>query len=102
MEPKLSLDETKAIVETKTAPRVTEASIKDRIERSLYLYDDMLTICVLTMSNGFKVVGTSACASPENYVKEVGDRVAFNDALRQLWAFEGYRLRERLAFGEAY
>ncbi len=58
---------------------------------------DLLTICLLTMSNGFTVIGKSAPASPENFDEEKGRTFAYEDAIRQLWPLEGYALRERLA-----
>ncbi len=96
-EPTLSLDEAKAIVETKTAPRVTEASIKDKIDSADYIMHGQLTICILTMSNGFMVQGVSAPASATNFDVEVGKRYAFDNAFKQLWPLEGYLLREKLS-----
>lgn len=98
-EPMLSVDEAKAVVETKTAPRVTEASIKDKIVSVDYFNPPSnwhMTIAVITMSNGFTVVGVSAPASAANYDAEVGRRYAFENAFRQLWQLEGYLLRDRL------
>lgn len=57
---------------------------------------DTLTLCVIKSVNGFEVVGKSACADPANYDQAIGERVAFDDAKRQLWPLEGYLLRERL------
>lgn len=56
-----------------------------------------LTICVLTLKNGYTLVGKSACASPENYDSEIGARIARDDARKQIWALEGYLLRSKLA-----
>lgn len=56
-----------------------------------------LTICVLTLKNGYTVVGKSACASPENYDAELGGKIAREDARKQIWALEGYLLRSKLA-----
>ncbi|MDD7936736.1 Gp49 family protein [Actinomycetospora straminea] len=58
---------------------------------------DLLTICIVTTRTGFTVVGKSAPASPENFNEELGQKLAYEDALRQLWPFEGYRLRVELA-----
>ena len=58
---------------------------------------DCLTICVLVLKNGFTVVGKSACASPANFYAELGRRIAFEDARRQIWALAGYELKSRLA-----
>ena len=99
MEPKLSLDEAKAVVASKTAPRVTENGIKDKIASAEYLIHNQLTICILTMTNGFMVQGVSAPASPTNFDAEVGKRYAFDNAFKQLWQLEGYLLREKLTLG---
>lgn len=97
--PAVTLDEAKAIVETKTAPRVTEASIKDHIAEAEYIRHQHLTICILTMSNGFFVIGKAAPADARNYDRSVGERYAFEDAFKQIWQLEGYALRDRLARG---
>jgi len=96
-EPKLSLDEAKAIVATKTAPKITEASIKDHIDTVQYIDHNRLTICIITMYNGFDVVGVSKSASAANHDPEVGKRYAFDNAFKQLWQLEGYNLRTKLA-----
>ena len=85
-----------AAMATRPARRVTEGSIKDRIASVRYFYDGTLTIAVLTMYNGFKVVGKSAAAAPENYDKDIGETYAFKDAFNQVWALEGYVLRSEL------
>lgn len=100
-EPALSLGETQAIVETKTAPRVTEASIKAKISDVEYFRVRHLTICIITLRNGFFVEGHSAPAAPENYDQQVGERYAYDNAFRQLWPLEGYLLRDQLAASEA-
>lgn len=101
MEPALSLNEAKAVVATKTAPKVTEDSIKAKIADVAYLRHKNLTIAVITMANGFMAVGKAAAASPENHDPAVGERFAYEDAFRQLWPLEGYALREQLATAEA-
>lgn len=93
------------------APRLSPADIDDAIvtEYSMRASDALLgpihdalkclTICVLILRNGYTVVGKSACASPENYDAELGHKIAREDARRQIWALEGYALRNRLAEG---
>lgn len=58
---------------------------------------NLLTFCVLVLRNGFTVIGHSACASPENYNKEIGERIARENAERQIWPLLGFRLRDELA-----
>lgn len=57
----------------------------------------LMTICFLTMKNGFVVLGKSAPASPENYDEDKGRTFAREDAIRQLWPLMGFSLRDRLA-----
>jgi hypothetical protein len=56
----------------------------------------LMTICFLTMRNGFVVLGKSAPASPENFDEEKGRTFAYEDAIRQLWPLMGFELRQRL------
>lgn len=56
----------------------------------------LLTICVLVLKNGYTVVGKSACVSPENFNEALGQSVALEDAMRQVWPLLGYALRDRL------
>jgi len=57
---------------------------------------NVLTICLITMKNGFTVIGKSAPADPENYNPELGRKFAREDAIRQLWPLMGFALRDRL------
>ncbi|WP_244483612.1 Gp49 family protein [Methylobacterium sp. Leaf91] len=99
--PALSLAEAEAALETQTAPRITQDGITAKIASTEYFRSRTLTICVVTMSNGFHLLGTSACASPENFDQAIGERYAYQDAFRQIWPLEGYLLRERLAASAA-
>jgi hypothetical protein len=102
-EPNMTRDQAEAAVAQKSYPRVTEAAIKDKIQFVEYtlpsIHNPGLTVCVITMRNGFSVLGKSAPASPANFDPEIGKRYAYDDAFKQLWAFEGYLLRELLAKG---
>ena len=54
----------------------------------------------MTLKKGFTVTGESACASPENFDAEVGNKIAFENAREKIWALEGYLLKERLYNGQ--
>lgn len=97
--PTLSLAQAQAVVATKTAPRVTEESITAKIASVCYIQegDTGLTVCIITMRNGWMSTGISAPASLANYDPEVGKRYAYDNAFKPLWQLEGYLLRERLA-----
>ena len=58
---------------------------------------NLITICVLTLKNGFTVTGESACASPENFDAEVGRKIARQNAMQKIWPLMGYELRSQLA-----
>jgi hypothetical protein len=60
----------------------------------------LLSLCILVMRNGFVVVGKSAPASAANFNRELGKKLAYEDAVRQLWPLMGFALRDRLAQGE--
>jgi hypothetical protein len=81
-----------------TAPRLTPEHIESVIRDVEFIHHEgsTLTICIMTLRNGFKLVGKSAAASPENYRQVIGEAVARKDAAGQIWALEGYLLRERL------
>ena len=55
-----------------------------------------LTVCCLTLANGFNVVGESACASPENFDEALGRKIARDNAKGKIWALEGYALRNTM------
>lgn len=85
-----------------TAPRVTPERLEEVIRgEDFYVFPgSQLTVCCLTLANGFTVTGESACASPENFNAELGQKIARQKAKDKIWALEGYVLRERLARSE--
>lgn len=99
--PRPDTDETiEAMIVAKglTAPRITPSGIEATIKGVAYhvFPGTRLTVCCLTLLNGFNVVGESACASSENFDPEVGRRIARENAKQKIWALEGYLLRESL------
>lgn len=82
-----------------TAPRVTPQRVDEVITGEDYhvFPGTTLTVCCLTLRNGYTVVGESAAASPENFDEALGRRIARQHARDKIWALEGYLLREKLA-----
>lgn len=82
----------------KTAPRITPMDITAAIiAEQFYVFPgSQLTVCCLTLRNGFTVTGESACASPENFDREIGERVSRDKAKDKIWPLLGYALKERL------
>lgn len=83
------------------APRVTEDSINSVIISEQYhvFPGTTFTACLLTLKNGYTVLGESACASPENFNAELGRKIARKNAVNKIWALEGYLLREKIHTG---
>lgn len=79
--------------------RVTEEQIDSVIETHAFLHHGVLTICVLTLSNGFTVTGESACVDPANYDQAIGEKIAYDNARNKIWLLEGYALAERVYRG---
>lgn len=85
-----------------TAPRLMPADIDATIKAEAYhvFPGTTMTVCALTLNNGFVVVGESAAASAENFDEAIGRKIARECARDKIWAFEGYLLRERLSHKE--
>lgn len=103
-----------------TAPRITPADIEAVIADETYFtaaegflghawvnildaraikppeHLDRVTICVLTLRNGYTIVGTSACASPENFDATIGRKISRQNATQQIWPLLGYVLRSTI------
>lgn len=87
-----------------TPEHVSNTIVAEYVGRASDLFHDApaheslqcLTIGVCVLKNGFTVIGTSACASPENFNAEIGNRIALSNAREKVWGLEGYLLRERL------
>lgn len=80
------------------APRLTPDLITSKIVSGEYhvFSDTCLTVCCLTLENGFTVTGESACASPENFDAGIGQKIAFEQAKNKIWMLEGYLLKQKL------
>jgi len=82
-----------------TAPRLTPDDIDATIMSEQYhvFPGTTMTVCALTLRNGYIVLGESAAASPDNFDEAIGRKIARDNARNKIWALEGYLLRERLA-----
>lgn len=97
IEPTITAEQANDRLKSAIAPRVTEDSIKAKIANVNYWYHGITTICLITMKNGFRFIGTSTPASADNFDGKVGERYAYDNAFRQIWTHEGYLLRENLS-----
>ena len=81
------------------APRLTPDMIDAAIVSEQYhvFPGTTMTVCALTLRNGYIVTGESAAASPENFDQAIGRKIARENARNKIWALEGYLLREKLS-----
>lgn len=82
-----------------TAQRIRKDHIDAMAKRIEYTfsYAHTSTFCHAFLDGHFLLAtGHSACISPENYDKDIGDRIALADAepkaIKELWKLEGYAL----------
>jgi len=54
------------------------------------------TICAVELENGYVVYGKSTPASAKNFNEKIGQRLAYDDAVRQVWPLMGFMLRDKL------
>lgn len=90
----------KEIIDKKlTAPRITPDHIDSKIKLvEFHVFpNSCLTVCCMTLQNGFTVTGESACASPENFDAEIGEKIARENARNKIWMLEGYLLKQKLS-----
>lgn len=83
----------------KTPNRVSLQSMEAKIRDIEYIHPETIphmTLCVITVANGFALVGWSAPADPENFDQNLGRKFAYEDAIRKLWPYEAYLLREEM------
>jgi hypothetical protein len=82
-----------------SAPRVTPDQLEQVIVSEQYhvFPNTTFTACLLTLQNGYTVLGESACASPENFDADLGRKIARDTAKNKIWALEGYLLRSKLS-----
>lgn len=81
------------------APRLNPAQIDAQIVGEQYhiFPGTSLTVCALTLRNGFHVTGESASASKENFDEAIGRKIARDNARNKIWALEGYALKNALS-----
>ena len=82
-------------------PTVTEEMIDSLLENSAFDIKTIFNKCTIVsckLPNGFVIVESSACVSPENYDEKVGVNICLEKIKSKLWELEGYRLQNELYF----
>lgn len=76
---------------------ITLEHIISIIEKDEYFNNEKTTVCILTLKNGFEVVGTSGVVDKSNFDEGIGREFAKKKAIEKIWELEGYRLQCELA-----
>ena len=76
---------------------LTDEMVKSKIKKVEYtvLGDHKTTVANLYLENGYTVQGMSSCVDPENYDKELGEKISYNNAVQEVWKRESYLLAQR-------
>lgn len=92
----LTNDQLETVISELPGERVTSEYIKSRITEVDYtvLPQTTVTICSITLDNGFSVRGESACVDPANFNREIGQKIAHDNAFNKLWPLFGFLLAE--------
>jgi hypothetical protein len=75
--------------------KLTKERIEELCETAEYFSSGTLTICVITLSNGGQVTGTSNVICPETWNEGIGKHVAYENAKGKIWELEGYAMKTR-------
>lgn len=81
------------------APRLTPQLIDDCIVGEDYhvFPGTTTTICRLQLRNGFSTIGESAAVSLDNFDKDIGKKVARDNARDKIWQLMGFLLKDKLS-----
>jgi hypothetical protein len=75
--------------------QVTAADVEARIGRVEFVrLGGTITVCHLTLDNGFSVRGESGCVDPRHYNQETGERLAREKAMAKVCLLLGFLLAE--------
>ena len=88
-----------SIPEKVKAPSITSDYIDEIImnsEITVQTIFDKCTVVACKLPNGFVIVESSACVSPESYDEEMGVDICLEKIANKIWELEGYKLQEEL------
>jgi hypothetical protein len=79
--------------------KVSAQEIQDSIKSAQYYRfpGTTVTVCCLTLDNGFTAVGQAACVDPAEFNESLGIAISHKDAENKVWGYLGFRLAEKLA-----
>jgi len=64
--------------------------LEDQVKHTRFFVDGTLTVAIVELHNGMKLVGHSACLNPADFNADIGESIARENAVQQLWPLMGY------------
>ena len=89
----------KKVEEKVEVPSITLEYVESIMEESTISVQtvfDKCTIVSCQLPNGFVIVESSACVSPENYDEETGTSICLEKIRDKIWELEAYKLQDEL------
>lgn len=92
----LAGDSLQDVIASMPYEKVTKDSIEAKIAKVDYMVlpDSTVTLCNITLKNGYSVRGESACVDPRNFNIDIGKGLSYKQAFDKIWPLEGYLLAE--------
>jgi len=82
-------------------PSISNEMVNAFIESyEVFTKQNKITIVIATLKNGFTIVESSACVSPENYSEELGTQICKDKIINQVWNLLGFLLKSATDKGE--
>jgi len=75
-------------------PSISQEMVDDFIvDYDVFTKQDKITVVIATLRNGFTIVESSACVSPENYNESMGYEICKKRIKNQVWSHLGFMLQ---------
>ena len=76
--------------------KLTEEFLESQIKNVTYTrLTGTLTHCAITVKYGFVFTGESACVDESNYEREIGEKIAYDNAFEKMWMPYGFYLKQK-------
>lgn len=77
-------------------PKIEIAKVRQLVRSVEYIYRDRLTLCILTATNGAKLVGESNTVHDDRFNSDIGKKFSFGRAFDRLVEMAAWDLRTEL------
>jgi len=82
--------------QTNSVTKDSIIAILSEAETQEHVFWDKELVVSYRLKSGFTILGRAAVVDPANFNLQLGRKIAYDDAFKQLWPLEGYMLQHRL------